>query len=84
MEDFIKVQDIIEINENDKKIQILESIRKTRNDLQQAHTNFEFAEEELIDFYSYQIKAIQSKLNYLTKLAKSQNIENNPLINKAV
>ena len=47
-----------------------------QSDLNQAHINFEYSEDELIDFYTYQIKATQSKLDYLTKLAKSQNLEN--------
>ena len=36
--------------------------------------NFEFAEDELIDYYLYFIKASQAKLNYLLKNAKKQGI----------
>ena len=80
MENYIKEQDFIEMNDDDKKYQLMQSILTTQKDLQQAHINFEYAEEELIDFYSYQIKANQSKLDYLTRLAKSKNLEN-PLKN---
>lgn len=76
MEDYIKESNIIELSEEDRKIQLLESIIKTQNDLKYAQINYEFAEKELIDFYSYQIKANQSKLDYLTKLAKNLNISN--------
>ena len=37
--------------------------------------NYEYAEGELIDYYAYQIKAEQSKLNYLLKKAKSKSLE---------
>ena len=76
MENYIKEQDFIEINDDDKQLQLMQSILRTQRDIQQAHINFEYAEEELIDFYSYQIKANQSKLDYLTRLAKSKNLEN--------
>ena len=36
--------------------------------------NFDFVEDEMIDYYTYQIKANQSKLNYLIKEAKSKGI----------
>lgn len=75
MEEFIKDNDIIDLNDNDRKIQIIQSIFKAKKELTQSHQNFETAENELIDFYSYQIKANQAKLDYLTKLAKNLNIE---------
>ena len=75
MEDFVKDEDILELNEEQRNRQLLQSILKAQRDLQQSHINFEFAEKELIDFYSYQIKANQSKLDYLTKLAKSLDLE---------
>ena len=76
MEDYIKDKIFIEFSDNDKKNQLMQNILQAQRDLNQAHINFEYAEDELIDFYTYQIKATQSKLDYLTKLAKSQNLEN--------
>ena len=76
MEDYIKDKNLIELNDNEKRNQLIQNIIQTQRDLNQAHINFEYAEDELIDFYSYQIKATQAKLDYLTKLAKSQNLEN--------
>lgn len=75
--EFEKEIEIIDFNNNQKNSQLIESIIKTRSDLNKAHTNFEFAEDELIDFYTYQIKALQSKLDYLTRLAKIKNVEFN-------
>ena len=74
MEDFIKEANISDLNDDEKKSQLIQSIMNTQKELQQSHTNFEFAEKELIDFYSYQIKANQAKLDYLTRLAKSINL----------
>ena len=39
-----------------------------------ANKNFESAEYELIDYYTYQIKANKAKLDYLIKLAKARGI----------
>ena len=36
--------------------------------------NFEYAENDLIDYFSYQIKANQAKLDYLLKKAKRRGI----------
>ena len=61
--------------EKEKDTQLIQSILSTRDELDKAHKNFEFAEDSLIDFYTYQIMALQSKLDYLTKLAKTKKIE---------
>ena len=42
--------------------------------LKNDNRNFEFAEMELVDYYIYQIKANQAKLDYLLKLAKASGI----------
>jgi hypothetical protein len=76
MGDYIKDQSFVELTDKEKNFQLMSSILQTQSDLKQAHINFEFAEDDLIDFYSYQIKANQAKLDYLTKIAKSKNIEN--------
>ncbi len=81
-EEFVKESKIIERTEKEKERELLCSIMKTRIDLEQAHKNFEFAEDDLVDYYAYQIKANQSKLDYLTRLAKAKNIEFSILDNK--
>lgn len=78
--EFEKEQIIFEMNDKEKNIQLISNIIETTKELNKAHNNFEFAEDELVDFYTYQIKALQSKLNYLTRVAKIKNIE----FNKAV
>lgn len=39
-----------------------------------ANNNYEFADGDLIDYYLYQIKATQSKYNYLLKKAKKSGL----------
>lgn len=73
-EEYIKDTKIIEKNDNDKKIELLNSVIKAKIDLENANKNFEFAEEDLIDYYTYQIKATQSKLNYLLKKVKKEGL----------
>lgn len=84
MEEFIKESEITEKNEREKNIQLLNSIAKTRQELKKAHINFEFAEEELIDYYVYEIKANQSKLDYLIRLAKAKKLKNDIRYNEEV
>ena len=61
--EFEKEQLIFDLNDNEKNIQLISNIIETTKELNKAHNNFEFAEDELVDFYTYQIKALQSKLN---------------------
>ncbi len=55
--------------------ELIKSVIKTKRDLENANKNFEMAEEELIDYYSYQIKANKAKLSYLIKEAKNKGFE---------
>lgn len=57
------------------EIELLKSILDTKRELVIANKNFESAEAELIDYYSYQIKASKAKLDYLIKQVKSKGIE---------
>ena len=75
MEEYIKDQDILELNEDERNHQLLQSIFNAQQELRQSHLNFETAEDELVDYYTYQIKANQAKLDYLTRLAKNLNLE---------
>ena len=74
MENFIKETEIVDLNSKERKKELMQSILKAKAELVHAHNNFEYAEDELIDYYSYQIKAIQSKLDYLLKVAKDKNL----------
>lgn len=67
---------LIQMTEEEEKKEILRNIINTRAALTNASKNFEFANtNELIDYYIYKIKAMQSKLDNLIKLAKLRGIE---------
>ena len=55
-------------------LDLISSIFRTQTELINATNNYEFAEGDLIDYYSYQIKANKSKLDYLLKSAKDRGI----------
>ncbi len=60
--------------DKEKEKELIKSIIETKENLQLSIINFEYAEEDLIDYYIYQIKAHQSKLDYLIKIAKRNGI----------
>ena len=83
--EFVKETPIpIDKTDKEKKYQLIHTILLTREELNKAHKNFEYAEgtyfpdnSDNSDFYTYQIMALQAKLDYLTKVAKIQNIDFN-------
>ena len=60
--------------EKEKEIELLQTIMDTKEKLKVARSNFEYAEDNMIDYYIYQIKANQSKLDYLMKKAQKKGI----------
>lgn len=74
-EEFVKETIIIEKSELEKEDEIIENILRTKRELDIARRNFEYANSnDLVDYYIYQIKANQSKIDYLIKLAKIKGI----------
>ncbi len=67
---YVKDYDIKDKTEAEKHKELLKNIYKTKELLLQAHNNFEYAENDLVDYYIYNIKANQAKLDYLIKQAK--------------
>ena len=57
-----------------KEFELMQTIIETKELLKVARSNFDYAEDDLIDYYTYQIKAHQSKLDYLIKIAKRKGI----------
>lgn len=72
---YVREEKIIEKTEIEKEIELIRTIIKTREELKAANRNFEYAQDDLVDYYTYQIKANQAKLDYLIKLAKAKGIE---------
>lgn len=73
--EYVKDSKIIEKSEEEKKIELMVSIMKSKKEMDEACKNFEYAEDDLIDYYTYQIKANRSKFNYLLKQAKKMQIQ---------
>ena len=61
--------------DKEKQLELIISVIKTRNDLENSRKNYEFAEDNLIDYYLYEMKANQSKLDYLLNKAKQLGVE---------
>lgn len=74
-EEYVKEKKIIEKNEMEKEIELIKTIIKTREELKRDNCNFEYAKGDLVDYYVYQIKANQAKLDYLIKIAKLKGIQ---------
>ena len=74
-EEYIKEKTVKDKTDEEKDLELIISVLKTKQELNLAHKNFEFAEEGLIDYYSYQIKANQSKLDYLMESARKKGVE---------
>lgn len=72
---YVREEKIVEKTEIEKEIELIRTIIKTREELKAANRNFEYAQDDLVDYYTYQIKANQAKLDYLIKLAKAKGIE---------
>ena len=72
--EYIKETNIIEKTEQEKENELIKTIIRVREDLKIANKNFEYASGDLVDYYVYQIKANQAKLNYLIKIAKTKGL----------
>ena len=74
MEEYTREIKIIEKSEEEKQIELMVSIMKAKKELDEANKNFEYAGDDLIDYYTYQIKATRAKFDYLVKQAKKQGL----------
>lgn len=74
IDNYIKENKIKDKTEEDEQLELIKAIIDTKEKLEIASRNFEYAKGELIDYYTYEIKANKAKLNYLVKKAKSKSI----------
>ena len=74
-EEYIKERKVREKTEKEKREELVKSILTAKEELNQINKNFEHADKDMIDYYTYQIKAHQSKLDYLIKIAKVKGIQ---------
>ena len=73
-EEYVREDKIKDKTDEEKRLELIMSIIKTKQDLHDSNNNFEYSENELIDYYAYQIKANKTKLDYLIKKAQSKGI----------
>ena len=71
---YIRENNITEKTEQEKENELIKTIIRVREELKAANKNFEYASDDLVDYYVYQIKANQAKLNYLIKVAKTKGL----------
>ena len=58
-----------------KKEELINCLRLAQDELNEEIRNYELAiENEYIDYYSYRIKAAQTKYQYLLRMAKKEGI----------
>ena len=73
-EEYVKERKIREKTDKERREELVKSIVTAREELNQLNKNFEYADKDMIDYYTYQLKANQSKLDYLIRFAKSKGI----------
>lgn len=69
-EEFIKEDKILEITEEERKREILKSLKKVKNNLMNSYNNMQYAEGDLVDYYIYKIKSEEAQYAYLLKKIK--------------
>ena len=75
MEDgYMQESEIENMEEREREIELIKNIIKTRKELKNVDKNFVYAQDDLVDYYIYEMKANQAKLNYLIKMAKMKGI----------
>ena len=57
MEEYLQETKIENIDEKEKEIELIKNIIKTRRALKNADKNFEYAQDDLVDYYIYEMKA---------------------------
>ena len=76
-EEYQKETNIKDKTDEDKKVELIMSLIKAKKELNLATKNFETAEEGLVDYYVYQIKASKSKVDFLVNKAKDKGVSLN-------
>ena len=72
--EFIKEFKIEDKSEQEKDEELLEVIKCVKNNLSNMYNNLQYADSDLIDYFTYQIKAEEAKYSYLLKQAKKRNL----------
>ena len=73
--EFVKEVEISDLDDSQKNRDLLKNIKIVKETLNNMYNNMQFADGDLIDYYSYQIKAEEAKYDYLIKQAKTKKIK---------
>ena len=72
--EFVREVQINDKDDDEKNQELLQNIVLVKKALANMYNNLQFADSDLIDYYTYQIKAEEAKYNYLIKQAKKKNL----------
>lgn len=73
--EYVREATILEKNENEQDNELLQNIKEVKLVLNNMHNNLQYAENDLVDYYTYQIKAEEARYCYLLKLAKERDLK---------
>lgn len=73
-EEFVKETKIIDKTEQEHNQDLLKELENSQKRLEAFHENMNFAQDNLVDYYTYQIKAEEAKYGYLLRQIKN-NVE---------
>lgn len=73
--EFVKEVEISDLDDSQKNSDLLKNIRIVKESLNNMYNNLQYADGDLIDYFTYQIKAEESKYDYLIKQAKNKKIK---------
>jgi hypothetical protein len=74
---FVKETNIYDKTEKEKRIELYNEVKESKQRLKAFYENMNFAEGDMIDYYIYQIKAEQAKFDYLMQEVKSKALHEN-------
>ena len=77
-DEFVKEVKIKDRSEEEKEYELIENIKFVKNTLNNMYKNLQQADGDLIDYFTYQIKAEEAKYDYLIKKAKNKNLTFEP------
>jgi hypothetical protein len=72
--EFVKEFQIIDKSDIEKDNELIKNIQSVKENLNNMYNNLQFADNDLVDYYTYQIKAEEAKYNYLIKQAKEKKL----------
>ena len=73
--EYVKEVQISELDDSQKNRDLLKNIKIVKETLNNMYNNLQYADGDLIDYFTYQIKAEESKYDYLIKQAKEKKIK---------